>query len=69
MRKNGLLVGALALGALVSLSSCEDSLEIEFKTFEEAYSQYKDFFAKTFENAHMEILIEKEWDSDAGRDR
>ena len=64
MRKNGLLVGALALGALVSLSSCENSLEIEFKTFEEAYSQYKDFFAKTFENAHMEILIEKEWDSD-----
>ena len=63
MRKNGLLVGALALGSLLPLSSCIDTYAItEVRTFEEAYDLFEKFFSKTFENTHMEVEIAKSWD-------
>jgi len=61
MNKKALLAGAIAISSLIALSSCNGrDYEITWAyTFEDAYSLFKNFFAKTFEHTNMEVSIQR----------
>lgn len=61
MNKKALLAGAIAISSLIALSSCNGrDYKITWAyTFEDAYSLFKNFFAKTFEHTNMEVLIKR----------